>query len=774
MSYVVPGTCRKEFTPEQARRMRVYLDNSSILENILIKDTEIPGDSPSNPSGNIVVESGEYEVDSTLEMLPDAVIRVKPGATLKVNATITGACDQLWRGVIVEGTQLDLTQNPVYQGQVIVTNTGKVEHARCGIDVQDIDADGPVGGSGGGIVKIISGQIKDNLIGIRFGPYIGASSNKSYFFHPLFSTTDDYRGGAQRPVHLELNTVKGLSIPAGYFRDLRTECEDPAARAIGIDVKNAGFRVSLSSRFENLYKGIRTDQLSELSGSMSVINSLFSQCYKGLELTSSGSFLVYGNEFTVKKPDDCPALPEITGAEIRGNTTGFEFYDNEFASGEAEAPVETLIGTDCIALGEGMGNVIFDNTYSTVFIGNRASGDNGYDNDGLLYLCNKNQNFSTDFLITSGSIRKTQGKTVLSGQTRPTGNTFSGDPTAVCTIVNQGLEIDYYFYDDSLAQEDPGIPGDPNNSCEDLGGFKREPVSQPNGACDETEPPCFPCPEIDVNVWKTSFHQNRQQWIDKKAAFPYITDEEEREAEAEAIRRLRIAMNRDGSRVLMQYSLDTTDIEVDSLIQWLSLIETYPADLRLARHYFFTGNYATFDTLWSQIPFKYELDEGTEDEFERLGEVYDTLRAHLSTGTELEKLPDLTLEILKTWASNCDEPGFLSEIILWRNGIEHSPDCSGGGNRPALAFVPSIGKKEIVKIYPNPANSVLTIEYPTLLSSGRLRLYNTQGLIVNDIELPEQSSSVSTQTRRLMPGLYFVEFHYGQGLTSTQKVVVSH
>jgi hypothetical protein len=278
-----------------------------------------------------------------------------------------------------------------------------------------------------------------------------------------------------------------------------------------------------------------------------------------------------------------------------------------------------------------------------------------------------------------------------------------------------------------------------------------------------------------VDVWKTRFHQNRQQWVTKKAAFPYITDEFQRAAEADTIKRLRIAMNQDGSRVLMQYSLDTTGIEVDSLTHWLALIETYPADLRLARHHFFSGAYTAFDNLWGQIPSKYDLGEGAEDEFERLGAVYDTLRTQLQTGGRLDQLPAPMIEALRTWASDCDEPGFLSEVILWRNGIEQSPDCSGGGSRPTSSITtPPDAKQGVVKVYPNPVKNTLNIEYPLLSVPGRLRLYNLQGQIVSDVEVPAQSSGASLQTNHIVQGVYFVELHYGQGLVARTKVVVSN
>ena len=113
---------------------------------------------PSGPSNSIVVDSGELHITSTLEMLPGAYIWVKPGATLRVSAKITGACGQMWRGVIVQGD--DKPQLPVYQGRVIVDNNGIIEHAVCGIEAGAVGGNGaPFTGPGGGNIACRGGGV---------------------------------------------------------------------------------------------------------------------------------------------------------------------------------------------------------------------------------------------------------------------------------------------------------------------------------------------------------------------------------------------------------------------------------------------------------------------------------------------------------------------------------------------------------------------------------------------------------------------------------------
>ncbi len=772
MSYSVPPTCRDIFTEGQVQRMWAYLALAPLLQNMQVQPLSYPAATPASVSGNIVVASGELVISTPMQMLPGATILVKKGAKLRVESSITGACGQMWEGIQVEGDAFDPDQDPAEQGWVVVESTGLIEHARCAIDVRGTDP-----GSGGGIVTLrTNSQLKDNTIGVRFEQY--AFQNRSTFSGPIFSVTDNYRGGAKRPTFLELDAIKGLKITLGRFWDLRTQCPGPTSRAIGIDSKNAGFRASTFCFFKNLYIGIKADKLTDSNGSLSVLNSFFQGCYKGAELTMSSSFSIFNNQFRVRKPDFCPSLPvEVKGVEIGGTTTGFTFQENSFVYDGPVMQPEILIGTDCEALGDGLNSTIFKNDYMEMTVGNRAAGMNGSDVDGLLYLCNTNHNYAPgpDFLITtSGSIRKIQGQeNPLTQVPLPTGNTFSGDPSFFCTIENQGTEIDYYFYELDSSQ-DPGMPGgSPDTTVCIVGGFNRKEVNQPD-SCSATAPPCFPCPPTEVEEWKSDFYQNRGQWLDKLDGLPGITDSAEYAAELDAIRRLRLAMNEDGSRVLMQYNLDTLGIEVDSIVHWLGLIGTYATDLRLASHYFYTGAFGAFDTLWSQIPNKYALQESQEDEFDKLGEVYAALRLHLQSGGSLGNLPESIISPLKIWAADCDAPGFLSAAILWRNGIEQRPDCSGEQSRPTETTATAPFKKaENLKIYPNPADDLLLVELPAETQNGWLRIYNLHGSLQKEMALPDSNSQLAIPVQDLRAGLYLIHWFYND-ISGQAKIVISH
>ncbi|MFQ5448427.1 MAG: M43 family zinc metalloprotease [Saprospiraceae bacterium] len=414
MSYVTPRSCRNMFTPEQVKRMRAYLETAPLLQPLQNK-TAVSGNAPPATSGNIIVDE-DYTINTPLEMLPGAYIRVKRGAVLTVKSTITGACGQMWRGIIVEGS-IFYSQTTANQGKVVVSGAGKIEHALCAIEVQD-PADPAISTTGGGIVEIIGGDLENNAVGIRFGAYNWPGAvNASKLFFAYFKSTDDYRGGSTRPVFLDVTGIVRLKVTGGSFKDLRSACTTPASRALGIDLKNAGLRLSSGTLFQNLDIGIRADHLVEGTGSFNVSAATFENCYTDILSISTGSFYIGSNYFLIEKPAMCPSSSvQVTGVKLMGNTTGFKFSGNNFYYDGASLPQETLIGTHCEKTGSGMANIISGNTFSNLTASNKATAFNGSDL-GLLYLCNTNA-FSLpdndplhiDFQVEAGGTIKTEQK----------------------------------------------------------------------------------------------------------------------------------------------------------------------------------------------------------------------------------------------------------------------------------------------------------------------------------------------------------------------------
>jgi hypothetical protein len=773
MSYISPGHCRDEFTPEQVKRMYTYLSDASItkLQELQLPSTVYPNDVLQSISGNIIVESGELEITSPIEMLPGTSITVKPGASLKVRSTISGACGQMWRGIIVEGVS-SLAQTSQNQGSVTVTYIGAIKDAQVGIDVVELDNKGlPITATGGGVVNISGGKITNNTIGIRFWEYT-QDINQSHLLLPRFEVNDDYRGDEDDEiVHLDLNGVIGIKVHTGTFKDLRTNCENQNQLAIGIDSKNAGFR-AITNTFENIQIGIRTDKLTIDTDGFEAANNTFNQCFKGIQTNSTSNFDIAGNIFKIGKPTNCPTTAaDHIGTQLRGNTQGFALRGNNFDAQE-EDPDETLIGTDCINLLDGMGNSIEDNEYYDMHFGNRAAGDNGFDNDGLTYFCNEhfiNATFDAnpipfDYLIMgNSSIREIQGIPSQNNTVIPAGNKFNDLGFTIDNHLNN-LLIDYHFYEDDPLQ-------DPLSAM----GIDKKPEDDENLNCSATNPCDIPCGNPQTVIgWKNDFYQNRQEWLSKKQNLTTLTIPSEIEDEKEAIRLLRLDMNQDLSKILRQHSLDTIIYESDSILTWLQLAETFEADLRLSNHYFFSKDFIAFDLLWAAIPTKYTLGTADQNLMTNLESVYSTVRPSLAADESLYHLSTSVLNSLETLAPYCDEAGFLAQSILRRNRILVEIDCQIAASRNKEVEAESFFiLNSQVQIYPNPAQNILSIECSKDISFRAIQLFNYQGNLIQQKDFEQSQLKTTIGVNALPSGIYFVRLTSDKNKDYTHKVIIS-
>lgn len=778
MSSTQPLSCRDRFTQGQVKRMWAYLALADSLQSVQLKPLIFPGATLPEVSGNIVVKSGTaLIVNSNLAMLPNATIKVEPGASLVVSATITGACGGMWQGVVVKGRTF-AAQTQVNQGKITVNNTGVLEHANIAIDVQDNKIGIPINNTGGGIVEVLAGKFRDNTIGIRLGPFASPGngfSNVSKLQVAHFSVTDSYRGGTKRPTFIDLDGIVGLNIWYCKFEDLRSTCTTTVkSRAIGIDAKNAGFRVT-NGTFTRLSTGVRASELNENLGSFSVTGSSFSECFKGIHSISTSKFTIKDNVFNIKNPSICSPLSNIEanhfmGVHLSGNTLGFTLSDNIFGFDGTTSPAEVLVGIHCEGLGEGLDNTIQSNSFTNLTIGNRAKGVNSGSNNGLLYLCNTNTynlanppNLRTDFNIASGSIKKDQALKV-DYEFWPTGNIFSGERH---TIVNDGASIDYYFYDNVKASKHK-----PTIGLGTTGLVNNKPVTQNHDNC-RVEAPCDPCSETAVLEWKTSFLQKRSAMVRQKAALlkTYSTTEQSRLGSE--IRSNLLDLDKYGSQILRHYAQDTTAIAVDSVVQWLAAIHTYQTEINLARHYFFNANYSAFNQVWSQVPSVYTLDQQRTLEYQRLSDLYTLLQASLQNGGNLGRLSESTINGVLNFASNCDESGYLSQAILLRNGISATSNCTETAPREQKSNVFS-SKTEKIAVFPNPTNESFTVVYAPPIERAKIQMFDLYGHLVYTENLSPDSKQVVINSSSFPSGVYLLEMSKETSSSDRVKVLIVH
>ena len=779
MSYSTPGRCRDQFTEGQVKRMWDYLAKAPTLLNVQ-PVTIFPNNVPTSTTGDIIIESGELVINSTLSMLPGSKIVVKPGASLRINATITGACDKMWEGIIVEGTTLDITQSGQYQGRVYLGSTGKVEHAKVAIDVQDPLVDG----TGGGIIETLGGRIENNTIGIRFGAYTGINGgavqpNKSKIVGTTFTITDTYRGdGTISPTHLILTNIYGLPIRLAKFRDDRGTS---IHRAVGIDSRNGGFRAYVLTSFSGLSKGIITDKLTALSGSFDIHDCYFKACLVGVDANiKDAGFSLASNNFIFSSPE--PALSNVllVGSKVTGKTLDMTFQSNIFQNGEPENNNIHTIGTICDGIG-GFTNVIQKNEYYEIETGNQADNINSgnlLEANGLHYLCNYHENENTlasseNNYFFNGSVRQQQGKKLSGTAYAPTGNIFSVANNRVNNLYS--TDVNYYYYSGSV--------NDFENPTVDFGSTGIVPFAktEPNTDCVQSSPPCDPCNEITLNIIKDDFFTEKELKEQKISLANLATDESIKEQLRNEAKGHRIEMSEKAGKILRYYTFDTTGLVIDSIYQWLGNTETYETHITLAKYYFFNGNKAAFEEIWSEIPKILQESspkrEDTNDsyewlEYKTLTEFYQYLGKVQDGSKDFSHLNKEQIDFLIKETKNCNESAFIAEALLRRNGVEIEIPCSIIRNRFEKKERYDDGSSlSKISIAPNPATDQVTVTYSPSVQDGSIWLSDILGNRIVEAQSLSQSTQI-TLPLKVYPGVYFVN-HSRNGSISSIKLIVN-
>jgi parallel beta-helix repeat protein len=771
MSYVTPGECRNLFTEGQAKRMKQYLremDGSTFstdhIKNMQITETEFPDVTPSGVTGNFTVASGTLTLNEPLQMLPGATITVKSGAELRIQNSISSACEEMWAGIIVKPG-----------GSVSVLGQGTIEDAVCAIDATSIYAE----------VTIFGGSLINNTIGFRAVEDFNPNPAAHHIFYGHFELNDQYKGASNtRPYFVVLRGLRGTRISGTDFRDNRTgDCQGSAnctLRAIGVSAEDAGFSCRSNSIFSKLEKGIEVANLGIQQGSFTVSDCQFEDNAKGISVMDSSSFLITSNTFRLDRElnlQNFNASIESTGVEISGESQGFTVSENTFLQEGSLSEDCSYFGTICMGTGQGLNNEIIDNDYVLMEVGNAARGNNGDEFGGVVYLCNDHSPLApgispppdgcANYLVQPGAtIRQIQHGESLQEEILPTGNLFS---SYVATIKNgdengQNFYNFTYYYQGDDADQNPGSPV----------GVDVEPLpDMPN--CDEaTCPP--PCPEDPILI-KARFQEFGFRADSLKLLAEVLTGNDKAAAEQASLffRQLR---NEAAGRVLQHYALDTTAVEADSLRQWLYNANTFGSLYLLAREQFFFGDTAVYQVLWERIPQLVDLTRYQASTYSDLSALFNILKPYLAEGGDLRELPKPLIEVLYGFTVHCNEAGFLSAALLQRNGVEATVPCNG--QSPALApkGIPKSRAQDLrrsessphASLFPNPTTGTLQVNLSEGADNASLILYNLQGQPAFQSLLTGQLTSFQLP---VPPGIYLVRLQMPGQQPEYHKIIVS-
>jgi len=204
-------------------------------------------------------------------------------------------------------------------------------------------------------------------------------------------------------------------------------------------------------------------------------------------------------------------------------------------------------------------------------------------------------------------------------------------------------------------------------------------------------------------------------------------------------------------------------------------LDTYDADLQLARHYFFTGDYTAADNLLQGIPTQYALSGDLLAEFNDITDILQILQPRLEAEVPLAALPETLLDSILYWSTDCSAAGALARNILYRNGIRKEADCGTGqkvSETTQNKVIPT--GNQSLKIYPNPANAEVTVELPRNISCTNITFVGLSDGRVHLNFTPAGGNPLRINIAGFSEGVYAVLARMADGSTLQAKLLIAN
>ena len=342
--------------------------------------------------------------------------------------------EEMWKGVAIYGGS-----TPNDEAMIELLNGGTIEHALCGIMVNDY-----------GTVTANNAHFLNNTVSIKFNPLQNSSTFTSGTFNNTnFELNNDYIEDDPFDTHIFTENSGSVNINNSVFSSSAIKKEPKTNK--GIVAQNSNLILGDIAGTNVQFSGFNTAIYATNTGGRPIFmvsNGIFENNLKGIEISSINNIEIVNNEFYLSDN-------ESIGVTI-ANSTGYKIEENYFKT-------ETnLVGTGNTTIGLHISdsgtepNEVSLNTFDGVSIGQLFSGINADKETGrgLQSLCNT-------FIGRTGRIHdiyigrypnNNQGDIHLIAEEQgnnsmPAGNTFRATNPSIINISNNSYpipNINYY------------------------------------------------------------------------------------------------------------------------------------------------------------------------------------------------------------------------------------------------------------------------------------------------------------------------------------------
>ncbi len=241
----------------------------------------------------------------------------------------------------------------------------------------------------------------------------------------------------------------------------------------------------------------------------------------------------------------------------------------------------------------------------------------------------------------------------------------------------------------------------------------------------------------------------------------------------------------EASRFLMLgWRADTTNPLNDSLLYLTNQINTPEADWAGVKYYLSTDNKNAAIAVMNAIPTKYDLGSWETTNYDELHAYYSNFISLLENNGQGIYNPSASqLATVQQMAADSNRKAgrMAQNQVLWAQNktywpvIEDEPSNKRETKDPRAKRVET--ERTIVKMYPSPANSYITIEMVNIQSEEQIRIsvINTAGVeLLNHMERMENGGVINLMTQDLASGQYFVLIYQGNEVLQKQSIEVIH
>jgi len=421
---------------------------------------------------NLIVKTGyTLTIKCEIQFVPNAKIIIETGGKLIIDGgklTNEKYYNSMWKGIEVWGTsnQTQYGSNSPYQGKVEVINGGSIENAEVAVFLGKRDSQGlNISGFEGGIITATNASFKNNKEGVVFKPYHNflptnhnLTPNLSQFKTCNFETNTAWNFVNIYPVDfVNLTEVEGVIFNGCTFQNTVPANFAVYNRGKGIVSTDAYFTIDdgcaslmpcpspIHCSFSNLYYAIDAKK-TWWDYALSIKNATFNSNYRGIYISGILTPTITNNTFSIPNYDAAITVVLPTDNQPYGlylnESTGYIVENNAFNNSTSSQSNKfgAIINNSGSA-----NNRIYNNTFTNLYIGSSAQGNNRGSGTGFVFKCNEYTNCHGD--ISMSPYNRFYGAASLyqGSPTEPAANLFSHTgSTRTSDFYDESWVVNYY------------------------------------------------------------------------------------------------------------------------------------------------------------------------------------------------------------------------------------------------------------------------------------------------------------------------------------------